>query len=106
MFELSLEESEYRIQEGGPGETHVALRVCLVQRQEGAQSVELEGGRDSLSVSVTLNTHDGTATGRCMCANDGCSLRHRVGAMHGRHCSNFVFINYHSLPFHTLRRSM
>ena len=59
-----MEESEYRIQEGGPGETHVALRVCLMQSLEGAQSVELEGGRDSLSVSVTLNTLYGTATGR------------------------------------------
>ncbi|XP_064384978.1 uncharacterized protein LOC135333885 isoform X2 [Halichondria panicea] len=63
VFEVSFEETEYTIHEAGPGESHTALRVCLVQREGGALSADMGEDGDSLMVDITISTLDGTATG-------------------------------------------
>ncbi len=66
MFEVSFEETEYTIHEAGPGESHTALRVCLVQQEGGALSADMGEDGDSLMVDITVSTLDGTATGRAI----------------------------------------
>ncbi len=66
VFEVIFDESEYRISESGPDETHGALRVCLRLRDDGAQSADLGLTGDTtapLIVDFIFTTHDGTATG-------------------------------------------
>lgn len=63
VFELLFDESEYTVGEGGPGESHTALRVCLTQGEGGAQSADLGKGQDTLIVDLVITSQDGTATG-------------------------------------------
>lgn len=49
------------IREPGHGESHTALRVCLILGREGAQTAELGGA--SLIAELIISTRDGSATG-------------------------------------------